>query len=63
VIWETLFADGRLPIKYHAFLKYLRRCKILPDSRARAAPEITPSPPAADAGFRFSRHPKEEDLA
>lgn len=69
-IWEALFEDRRLEIKYHAFLRYLRRIGM---KGARSHPPTTPTaPPTASApaslrsrssGFLYSARPNADDLA
>jgi hypothetical protein len=62
-IWKTLFAEKRVTVKYHAFLRYLRRAGVLgPQPQESTTPtraaEKTPS-----AGFTFHHRPNEKDLA
>lgn len=62
-IWEALFEEQRVAIKYHSFLRYLRRTNILgPANHAGAAPVRAPAPAVAAKGFRYSQLP-DEDLA
>jgi hypothetical protein len=61
-IWNTLYAEQRVTVKYHAFLRYLRRAGIvgpqLQESAAAVRPDERPS-----TGFNFNRRPSEKDLA
>lgn len=65
-IWSALFQDQRIHIKYHAFLRYLRRTGIVgPDPVLTAAPTAAKArtPTASlEAGFVPSRRLPDEDL-
>jgi hypothetical protein len=68
-IWEALFEEQRVQMKYDAFLRYLRRAGITggrPRATTVPAPSPTPSHPSPrtpSAGFHFSARPNTEDLA
>jgi hypothetical protein len=65
-IWSALFQDQRIHIRYHAFLRYLRRTGIVgPEQAPIVAPVAAKARAAAgslDAGFVPSRRLTDEDL-
>jgi hypothetical protein len=62
-IWETLVEEHRVQIKYHAFLRYLRRVNIIGPRRQAlnraSSHRLSPSP---SEGFRFNPVANIKDL-
>lgn len=63
VIWKTLFDERRVTVKYHAFLRYLRRAGVAGPQPQESPAAARPGAPAPSTGFHFSHRPNEKDLA
>jgi hypothetical protein len=62
-IWNTLFAERRVTVKYHAFLRYLRRAGITGPQSPESTASVRPAERSPSTGFNFNRRPSEKDLA
>jgi len=61
-IWETLFEEGRVTIRYHAFLRNLLKAGILGPQHPDVAGPSPTGTSASPGGFLFGGQPNKKDL-